>query len=291
MLNREKYAKEIIEIACNGGNIAVVNGKLENCRKTQCNECNFNGGTIRDCDIKTRKWANSEYVEPIEPIEPPVDWSKVPVDTPVLVTDRKDAAESEWEKRYFAKYENGMVYTWANGATSWSGEIVSSWMYAKLAESEEQNEISRIKNQISEAATEACGYSPLTKVISEEEVNRILAEEEKTGGWIPVTERLPDPETEVLITARRKYKSGGCVDIITTALYEDGNMLECDSCWDWVDIDSEYDEENDCYIIPEGWWEDRHFNPDEVYNNLVDDEVIAWMPLPEPYRESEESHD
>ena len=70
--------------------------------KTQCNECNFNGGTIRDCDIKTRKWANSEYVEPIEPIEPPVDWSKVPVDTPVLVTDRKDAAESEWEKRYFA---------------------------------------------------------------------------------------------------------------------------------------------------------------------------------------------
>ena len=63
MLNREKYAKEIIEIACNGGNIAVVNGKLENCRKTQCNECNFNGGTIRDCEIKTRKWANSEYVE------------------------------------------------------------------------------------------------------------------------------------------------------------------------------------------------------------------------------------
>lgn len=94
-----------------------------------------------------------------------------------------------------------------------------------------------------------------------------------------------------MITARRKYKSGGCVDIITTALYEDGNMLECDSCWDWVDIDGEYDEENDCYIIPEGWWEDRHFNPDEVYNNLVDDEVIAWMPLPEPYRESEESHD
>lgn len=29
MLNREKYEKEIIEIACNGGNIAVVNGKLK----------------------------------------------------------------------------------------------------------------------------------------------------------------------------------------------------------------------------------------------------------------------
>lgn len=149
-------------------------------------------------------------------------------------------------------------------------------------------EISRIKSQIAKSLIEACGYSPLTKVISEEEVNRILAEEEKTGGWIPVTERLPDPETEVLITARRKYKSGGFVDIVTTAFYEDGNMLECDSCWGWVDIDGEYDEENDCYIIPEGWWENRHFNPDEVYNNLVDDEVIAWMPLPELYRESEE---
>ena len=54
-----------------------------------------------------------------------------------------------------------------------------------------------------------------------------------------------------------------------------------------MDIESEYDEENDCYIISEGWWENRHFNQDEVYNNLIDDEVIAWMPLPEPYMESE----
>ena len=97
------------------------------------------------------------------------------------------------------------------------------------------------------------------------ECMRTVARKPEFGRWIPVSERLPDPETEVLITARRKYKSGR-----------------------WVDIDGEYDEENDCYIVPEGWWENRHFNPDEVYNNLVDDEVIAWMPLPEPYRESEE---
>lgn len=37
--------------------------------------------------------------------------------------------------------------------------------------------ISRIKNRISEAATEACGYSPLTKVVSEEEINRNLGKE------------------------------------------------------------------------------------------------------------------
>ncbi|RHC16759.1 hypothetical protein [Roseburia intestinalis] len=136
MLNKEKYAKEIIEIACNGGNIAVVNGKLENCRKTQCNECNFNGGTIRDCEIKTRKWANSEYVEPIEP---QVDWSRVPVDTPILVRHSESCG---WDRRYFAKYNNGLVYAWKQGTTSWSAEdpaYVCEWKYAKLAKSEDQN--------------------------------------------------------------------------------------------------------------------------------------------------------
>ena len=142
MLNKEKYAKEIIEIACNGGNIAVVNGKLENCRKTQCNECNFNGGTIRDCEIKTRKWANSEYVEPIEP---PVDWSRVPVDTPILV---KVTEKCTWIHRYFAKYENGLVYAWEQGATSWSAEDsddVCDWKYAKLATNQIKKENKTMK--------------------------------------------------------------------------------------------------------------------------------------------------
>lgn len=56
--------------------------------------------------------------------------------------------------------------------------------------------ISRIKNQISEAATEACGYSPLTKVVSEEEINRILEQE---SGWIPVSERLPEESLNSVI--------------------------------------------------------------------------------------------
>lgn len=146
--------------------------------------------------------------------------------------------------------------------------------------------ISRIRSRIAESLTEACRYSPLTKVISEEEVNRILEQE---SGWIPCSKRLPAPETEVLITARRKYTNGEYREIITAALYEDGKMLESDSCWVWIDIEGEYDEENDCYIIPEGWWECRHFNADDVYNNLIDCEVIAWMPLPESYRVSAEN--
>lgn len=63
-----------------------------------------------------------------------VDWSKVPVDTPVLV---KDYENNSWKKRYFAYFQYDKVYTWGNGATSWSSErsgSVTPWMYAKLAE-------------------------------------------------------------------------------------------------------------------------------------------------------------
>lgn len=110
--------------------------------------------------------------------------------------------------------------------------------------------------------------------------------------WIPVSERLPECEQEVLICTKKKVyvsKKTGMEwyeeSVITPALYEDGTMLEVDSKWRWEDIDyAGWDEKEDCGIIPEGWWENRHFNPDEVYNNPVDKEVIAWMPLPEPAR-------
>ena len=47
-----------------------------------------------------------------------VDWSKVPVDTPVLISNDKKI----WFKRYFARYEDGKVYCWLNGKTSWTAE-------------------------------------------------------------------------------------------------------------------------------------------------------------------------
>lgn len=118
-------------------------------------------------------------------------------------------------------------------------------------------------------------------------IKNMAVKKPEYGKWILTSDQLPVPETEVLITARRKCGNGGCYGIITTAIYEDGKILENDSRWDWIDLDGEYNEEEDCYIIPEGWWEGNYFNPDEVNNNLVDCEVIAWMPLPEPYRESE----
>lgn len=62
-----------------------------------------------------------------------VDWSKVEVDTPIFVRNR---IEDTWKCRYFAKYEDGKVYTWCCGKTSWSNVIAYkpvNWEYAELA--------------------------------------------------------------------------------------------------------------------------------------------------------------
>lgn len=93
-----------------------------------------------------------------------------------------------------------------------------------------------------------------------------------------MTERMPEPETDVLAVCNRN----GYIFVIP-AIYEDGKMLTQDSAWNWSDIDCYglYDEEADDYYIPEGWWENRQFNPDDVYNNPVDCAVTHWMPLPE----------
>lgn len=109
-----------------------------------------------------------------------------------------------------------------------------------------------------------------------------IAELREKQQWIPVAERLPEPETDVLAVCNRN----GCI-FVTPAIYEDGKMLTRDSAWNWNDIYyyGLYDEEADDYYIPEGWWENRQFNPDDVYNNPVDCAVTHWMPLPEPPKE------
>lgn len=127
MTNREKFAEQILDIACGGSKIAVNKATLEPtaCYKLGCKGCLFDTHSYDCCGDKMKKWANSEYVEP------PVDWSKVAVDTPILI---RDSSFSEWGKRYFAKYENGIVYAWSNGTTSWSGDRCTPWKLAKLPE-------------------------------------------------------------------------------------------------------------------------------------------------------------
>lgn len=83
MLNREKYANEIIDIAARG-RLALKNGRPVQCWDTLCAECDFHCSS--DCETEAVRWLNAEYAEPS------VDWSKVAVDTPILVKDYEEEA-------------------------------------------------------------------------------------------------------------------------------------------------------------------------------------------------------
>ena len=66
-----------------------------------------------------------------------LDWSKVSVDTKVLVSDNGNT----WYKRHFAKYENGSVHVFPDGRSSFTTEvsdIIYPWKYAKLYEKQDK---------------------------------------------------------------------------------------------------------------------------------------------------------
>lgn len=112
MKNKEKFAKEIVEIACSGSKLALCNGEIRVCKDLTCSECEFCGKGVA-CDLKRKAWAESEYVEP----KYEIDWASVPVDTPVLLKE-KDNVDN---KRYFYKtLSEGTLALFINGRTSWS---------------------------------------------------------------------------------------------------------------------------------------------------------------------------
>lgn len=130
MTNFEKYEGQLLDFIynANGSNLAVADGKIIKCEDVPCSKCELikNRYLGFDCFSRMLLWLCEEYQEPS------VDWSKVPVDTKVLVSNDGN----NWYKRYFARYENGIVYCWDRGATSWSTRITNNWNYAKLAEGE-----------------------------------------------------------------------------------------------------------------------------------------------------------
>lgn len=128
MLNIEKFEDELITMGVINPKIMIgfsKDGKLLNCRFAKCSDCK------ESCRKNILKWLLSEYKEP------EIDWSKVKVDTPILV---KRSKEAEWERRYFAKFVDGKVYAWMGGATSWTADSeyrMNFWEYAKLAQIED----------------------------------------------------------------------------------------------------------------------------------------------------------
>ena len=123
MKNYEKYADEIREYK--GETFCVDFVKPYILKSNHCeSDCT-------KCRMLQAIWLLEDYEEP------EVDWSKVAVDTPILVRNPED---KDWIRRHFAKYENGLVYSWCDGCTRWTAyrsKYVTKWKYAKLAETED----------------------------------------------------------------------------------------------------------------------------------------------------------
>ena len=65
MKNKERYTKDIVDIACGGHVLAVSKktGKPVPCDITSCSQCVFSEGVHSSCVDNGKEWAESEYVE------------------------------------------------------------------------------------------------------------------------------------------------------------------------------------------------------------------------------------
>lgn len=96
-----------------------------------------------------------------------------------------------------------------------------------------------------------------------EQLQEDLEQDEKENGWIPVSERLPEDERECLVTLEKVYGT-------PETLLGIANYLKFGDAGYWNERKYGYLE----------WdkYSDGHGGT-KMYK------VIAWMPLPEPYKE------
>ena len=116
--------------------------------------------------------------------------------------------------------------------------------------------------------------------------DHLLANGVTVQRWIPVTERLPDSERIVLVSALTKtFRHRHTLMAAHIGHHE---FTTEDTDWREYEGGTEYDEENDCFWIPECWYEVNTI--DDNGNWIIDSEydVTHWMPLPEPPKEDAE---
>lgn len=106
---------------------------------------------------------------------------------------------------------------------------------------DEKKLIEALEKKAFEAEFFAGEHSSFLKVIGLGNVKRIIEHLPKVGEWIPCSERLPEPDKEVLVYT-----------------YDDFRVWSLTRKMRWEDED--------------GYWQDL-------------EDVVAWMPLPDPYKE------
>lgn len=110
MKNKEKYAKEIMDIACSGNRIAVTKekGYIIPCNCVICSVCLFCGSI--DCRKNIKDWLESEYVEK-------------------TVISKKDMEFLNYliDYKYMARNKNGILHAYTTipiKSSNWWGSAV-----------------------------------------------------------------------------------------------------------------------------------------------------------------------
>lgn len=137
MKNREKFRDEIIKSAKSSSECDACTFKIRHVLPRFGGDGkNCSGYSCKWCYILCDLWLDEEYEEPSKP---EVDWSKVPVDTLVMV---KDFEGEEWVLRYFKEIdencEESKYVTWIAGSTSKTAYgFTEYWNHCELVEEEE----------------------------------------------------------------------------------------------------------------------------------------------------------
>lgn len=96
----------------------------------KCCKCKLNHDNNKfklDC-VRLEAEYPEEAIKIIEEWSKEIDWSKVEVDTKLLVSNK----EILWNKRHFAKYEDGTIYVYQQGCSSYTTQQIEAFKHAKL---------------------------------------------------------------------------------------------------------------------------------------------------------------
>lgn len=123
MKNKEKYKKEIFEIACSGKVIAFNEkvGKVTACEETNCGDCLF----CETCCTNTiKEWSEAEHIEPMKNSN----------------RDRVFLDYISARYKYIARDKNGILYAYENkpyksrGSEGWNFHTYDERMKARTLE-------------------------------------------------------------------------------------------------------------------------------------------------------------
>ena len=159
-------------------------------------------------------------------------------------------------------------------------EVCQMWSNAGYLHKDNPKKCSHFAGRSSERRK----ISTLQTIVDEQD--KVIQQlEAQVPRWISVDERMPESEKPVLAVVQTN--SSPVFKRITVLEHINAHEVNTEDNFDWHEYegDTEYDAENDCYWIPECWYEVNVV--DDNPNWMLDDwwRVTHWMPLPEAPKE------